>query len=1758
MDGESEDRKARLLPPTDVRGALKYWPMASLTPSFSIIKDIPSVKIVHDEFTLCAPGDTEYVDNILHCGLNEANGYVATIANLLNEVDASYLKFKSSCIPPSTFQPENDQILPTAHPLMAKLIMGYCHRDGDAPVPPELYQQQIPSHNNAFRFIHKFKDSKVALVTQGDSLPKHVPDVSKEKKPTPRQEPLRKDVIQNHVKTSPPNKNNKIPPKRQSDYSESKKAISNPAEAAFTRLVDFLDDMFAADDSLTPDTSISEANADAYKFFIPSSISTDNTLLTRETISRVTLLISKAAQYNRLGDVNVEDFSRLLKILERSVRAAEDIDVFAPKLNIDDEELNSEQHQLNFVEEKLVTIQHGLDAAICAFSLMTGGALSRQLYPEDIIISSLNLAKNQLKGTLFTIFELSDIDISDQSLVQNAMKSTTIKRQLNSLILPLTTFFNKLYSLMHIQELSDSVMITVGYFAVAPFFVESSSILPAGLEGIKLAALGLLRSIFTCYPNQRTWILEEILTSLIKLPTNRRNLRQYKLADGKSIQMVSALLLQLIQCCTDRIIRNGFSSDEVEKMAQKEPEEDERNFQKTQAALLEKFGGLCKGGLDAANFNASYIFKYLLSRCTKNKSSNEAEYRALLDNFMEDVLTVLNLPEWPGAELVIRIFSKIMVGYIDDKRAETYTKSMAIDYLGIIAAKIKKSMNSLIPKKEESENFDLGSEPQDIKPRSLLEIPTGEITGDTPLQPIQNLVQYQRTLLDYLEVLATEDPGIECAKQFYLCDWGNIMAANFVQATKASRHDDNTWDPNVIKEFFDVLREFALNGSDRAEKRREKISDRHTILIVTELLGTRQGLYQSFDVLLSKILAALEMSVVAFRTKALKALGQVVVSHPEILSQVNVRHTIGNRLQDLSPAVRDAAIDLVGRYLSQKPEITQQYYKVISERILDTGLNVRKRVIKLLREIYLKSEDHDMMVDISFKFLNRVNDEDSNVKELALKTLQEIWFGPFKCQSSGLFELDELSPDQYQSLMFSKMTVTGKKEVLARTLIMVDVVKMLSASGGESLGVLIQKIIEKSEGKVKRGITTICQCMVDCLIEHLLSVEEDNSKGSVVHCINALYLFSKAAPELLVDHVTVLHPYTKASTSAEDQKILYFVLMIYSNSVPLLKNPDPAFLQGLEQELFTLLSKSSQMVLLVVVPCLCAIVDRLTHNYVRLSKLLRSCSAKLTTEIERVKDGLELSSPRNVVRLLMILGLLCKHFNYDKKRHDIPEAQSDLDSIHKGPILPYMFELIMSFASAKLHSNILIVALQSLGFIYMTQPKLMLAESSRLLMGNIFESNSIELKIQLLKVYLDFLLAEQKNSELLEKEHDKDAPVDIKVLVGNAEELGEAGVSSSLMQCYLDRILDCMLSEQNTLRLLSLDVVSQIIQQGLVHPLKCVPAIVALETGHEKVLREKAYKMHCHLNEKYPSFIHSRNVDAVRTAYDYQKQITKDKPIIGYDIVKIDSKPEALLNSMYTLVKEKRQRRHDFLKSLIKSFDFDLERTTDSAVDPGFCKFVCENLSVLNYKTLEEVLYLIYAINQVLSVTGTNVMHQMELQSRNSDVPDKKFKVYCKVAVCMGLLIILKEYLKGAFSLNEAKCQSFNPSDSGHKDKPAFRQPRAIQPISWDRLMLPTNLSDKNVDLKQTSEKFYELMNESGSVADYHDDAESVDLDDSLEFEATSDTSPTMKPNQRNKLKPVKKALGARNNPPKVKKRSVEESEPTFIMESGWKRPKKY
>lgn len=156
--------------------------------------------------------------------------------------------------------------------------------------------------------------------------------------------------------------------------------------------------------------------------------------------------------------------------------------------------------------------------------------------------------------------------------------------------------------------------------------------------------------------------------------------------------------------------------------------------------------------------------------------------------------------------------------------------------------------------------------------------------------------------------------------------------------------------------------------------------------------------------LLSHVLGACEGAVIAFRQKALKALASIVEQDPTIFLQPDVRQAVEKRLMDSSPAVRDAALEMLGRYVVYRPELAQEYLPKIGERInvsgqayamrlgilanphqQDSGLSVRKRVIKLLKSLYPIIDNPVQRAGICKRLVGRIYDEDENVKVSALR-----------------------------------------------------------------------------------------------------------------------------------------------------------------------------------------------------------------------------------------------------------------------------------------------------------------------------------------------------------------------------------------------------------------------------------------------------------------------------------------------------------------------------------------------------------------------------------------------------------------------------------------------------------------------------------------------------------------------------------------------------------------------------------------------------
>lgn len=181
-------------------------------------------------------------------------------------------------------------------------------------------------------------------------------------------------------------------------------------------------------------------------------------------------------------------------------------------------------------------------------------------------------------------------------------------------------------------------------------------------------------------------------------------------------------------------------------------------------------------------------------------------------------------------------------------------------------------------------------------------------------------------------------------------------------------------------------------GGDTVQDIRTYI-DYSNAYLIAQYLASKRQFSQSFDRYLQKIILVVREPSIAIRTKAMKCLAMIVEVDPSILKRNDMKMGVSQKLLDTSISVREAAVDLVGKYVLSSPDLIDQYYEMLSMRILDTGVSVRKRVIKILRDICIEYPDFDKIPEICVKMIRRVHDEEG-IQKLVTEVFMRMWFTP--------------------------------------------------------------------------------------------------------------------------------------------------------------------------------------------------------------------------------------------------------------------------------------------------------------------------------------------------------------------------------------------------------------------------------------------------------------------------------------------------------------------------------------------------------------------------------------------------------------------------------------------------------------------------------------------------------------------------------------------------------------------------------------------
>ncbi|KAI8914657.1 sister chromatid cohesion C-terminus-domain-containing protein [Gorgonomyces haynaldii] len=545
----------------------------------------------------------------------------------------------------------------------------------------------------------------------------------------------------------------------------------------------------------------------------------------------------------------------------------------------------------------------------------------------------------------------------------------------------------------------------------------------------------------------------------------------------------------------------------------------------------------------------------------------------------------------------------------------------------------------------------------------------------------------------------------------------------------------------------------------------------------------------------------LQSDTVQVRVRALKCLDEIW-KHTSMDHQVH--RLVLERLDDPASHVRDVAMDMLSRTLLES-SILEQSLKIFMDRTQDSSTLVRKRVIKILHNIaqkYLTSKPL-LMSSVMERLIGLLQDEETTVQDLALKTLKQVWFS-----------------DQYHPSIECMKTVP------------------------------IDPLLEKID--IKPQMHTVLVQM----IQNAFSRERDQDLADLLGLLVKLVKRTPSHPTHIVQMQLLLDFQSQDQQLQQNvcSRYLQVILMHY----PHLEFPDTGFQQKLESKLLLFVQRGSQQVLEQAVPLLV---------------LLNAQKAKLI--LDRLKRDL-VSQEYSIkkLRCLLLVGLLSRYLSVSQENFALLlESTKEYHSMENGSIV----------VSGWTH-------------LVLGEPNLFAKQESLGLIHQIFTSSSLLGKQTLLTCFIDYL-----------KEQTETVDYNVNLLMGRGEAFNGSGIASSILQTHLNDILDCCLDQHLPLSLSGFECLELGLEQGLVHPLLCIPTLVCLET--HPILSQKAFKEHQKLVDKHRSFIHSKPLLVVQKVYEYQQQMSfqHPQPLFHYFGLMKTKKRTDTLKQMVNLIDQKSQ-----------------------------------------------------------------------------------------------------------------------------------------------------------------------------------------------------------------------------------------------------------
>lgn len=714
-----------------------------------------------------------------------------------------------------------------------------------------------------------------------------------------------------------------------------------------------------------------------------------------------------------------------------------------------------------------------------------------------------------------------------------------------------------------------------------------------------------------------------------------------------------------------------------------------------------------------------------------------------------------------------------------------------------------------------------------------------------------------------------------------------------------------------------------------------------------------------FSAILNILLDSVSSEQTTVRTRSLKSVTQMLEKDPSILDRAkNVKNLLIKCAGDASPMVRDSTLMLMGKCIQQKPSLEQGFFKPIYSLANDPTVSVRKRSMKLLKDLFARNKSIEVRVIVAECLLQRSGDADKGVSEMANQMLEEIWFSPFWKYPDVLTDMtiqDRLALKEQMELVIS------------------------TTRNGDSVGSALVSLLRTLLGGDAKSAPSnfrVCQMLVASAFESMIDPEARAEGLEQKHIVQSLTIFARADARLFnSEQLQHLQPYISNLSNAEDFGLLRSVVIIFRCVLPVVPSIQQNLLRDIQTALFKNVQKLGKTELNEVAACLWT-MNGILNNPERLVKLVVSVIKYL--QIYERKNMLDQSEKdiRSAKKCVQIAGAFGKHCDFEAQVRGFQEA---LGPWQGRSVSGMIISSIKPFTSMNQPLLLRVDALHSIGLICHSSPHQFNDTDVSDIFQQALTGGQPDVQNIVLSSFRDFFAMQENHAVSKSEPSQTDGPVAANGKLGGSMKASEGdGASALIAQRFLHDMLSIALNSQEATALAATEVIASINRQGLVHPKESGPALVALETSSNPAIAKVAFQAHGDVHQQHESMFEREYMRAIVEAYRYQRDIVQDP--LGFRPSPYTSK----LHPTFEIIKSSKSKyQKKFISNFCAKIGFEVDKLDLSGAVPAslqLSRFLLENLAFFDYGRLDELLYTLTCLERIVANTGPGVAHSISTE----------------------------------------------------------------------------------------------------------------------------------------------------------------------------------